>query len=451
MAAFGGFLFIVAIIVIAGILIFIFHSIFHVYYFGFKGIAFEIVVALLVACGIAGFVVNGISNIGNTVKNTITGQTVSETIWDTYEGTGYYLKTEADQPCILMIEEQEGTEKKTLEVYFQTTVEADPNSGFAYYGYPEAGNEALELGDGVTVLTPGEENEVHVNHANDTVYSGDYMKVDLGTYYDTLYNQIYPANERYAASPEPDTTETNESKYVSIHGLDYTSFSGNYSSDQTADIPTYFSTITMKQVDEDHFSFALHMENTDTYYNTYTSYDLPPLEIPYSEIQNDRFTVSDGNVSFRVNLRDGNYIYIDNEEIIDNPDNWWFSGSYYPGTPDKSADIEATPELTWDGTYTCNNGGADGVKSLTITQIDDSSLSVSMGHTYGDGRIDSFSAIASIGTYNHGYNFASYEQDKTLYFELSQDESSGEVVVVVSQIGIYPDIDLEYDGRYIRQ
>ena len=113
--------------------------------------------------------------------------------------------------------------------------------------------------------------------------------------------------------------------------------------------------------------------------------------------------------------------------------------------------IEILPDLNWDGTYFCNNGGEDGTKILTIEKIDDTSLSVSMEHTYGDGHTDSFSGIASIGTYGNGAYFASYEEEKTLYFTLARDENSGEATVEVSQIGIYPAIDLEYDGIYTKQ
>ncbi len=113
--------------------------------------------------------------------------------------------------------------------------------------------------------------------------------------------------------------------------------------------------------------------------------------------------------------------------------------------------IEILPDLNWDGTYFCNNGGEDGTKILTIEKIDDTSLSVSMEHTYGDGHTDSFSGIASIGTYGNGAYFASYEEGKTLYFTLARDENSGEATVEVSQIGIYPAIDLEYDGIYTKQ
>ena len=443
MAAFGGFLTIVAVIVIAGILIAIFHKLFKVYYWGFKGIALEIIIALIASAAIVGFLMRGISNIGNTVKDTFTGtsQTVSETIWDDYSETGYYLKTNSEYPCILMITPQEGTSKKTLEFYFRTTVEADSNSGFSCYGYPDAGDETLILEDGNTTLTPAADEGLYVDHADNSVYSGDYVKVDLATYYDTLYDQIYPANTVYEEESNNNGVETLP-PYVSIHGLDYSSFTGDYSSDQAKDVPTYSSIITITQIDDEYFSFELHMTYTDTYYNTSTSYDYPATIIPYSEIDNDAFTVSDGNVTFRVNFREGmssetgdNYIYIDNTEIIDNPDNWWFGGSYYPyvfqepeQTEPEQVELEqAEPEqtetllpieLTWDGTYICNNGGSDGVKTVTISKIDDLSISFSMEHTYGDGRTDAFSATANIGTYNRGQYFASYEQEKTLFFHI---------------------------------
>lgn len=363
----------------------------------------------------------------------------------------------------------EGTRNKTLEVSFQTTTSADPNSGFAYYAYPEDGEEMLSLEDGLTTLTPDSDGGIYVDHAGDAVYSGAYEKIDISTYYDTLFSQIYAANQTYrndVSNGKATTSESNEdtsattsaqSKYVNIHGLDYTSFTGNYSSEQSKSIPSYSSVITMTQLDEDNFSFELHMKYTDTYHNTSTSYDLPPLVIPYSQIINNTFAVSDGNVSFEVHLRGGmtdqdndDYIYIDNTKIIDNPDNWWFGGAYYPCALEESQSIELPSVLTWDGIYSCNNGGDDGSKTLTITNADDHSFSFSMEHLYGDGHIESFSGTASIGTYNNGAYFASYERDKTLYFRLSEDPTNGEISIVVSQIGIYPDIDLEYDGCYIK-
>lgn len=106
------------------------------------------------------------------------------------------------------------------------------------------------------------------------------------------------------------------------------------------------------------------------------------------------------------------------------------------------------PELFWTGTYTCQSDGPDGIKSVTFTQIDDQSLSFSMKHTYADGRTDATSGIATIGTYNNGPYFASYEEEKILYFTLEHDSNTGKPIVTVSQVGIYPEQDLEYMGTY---
>ena len=68
-----------------------------------------------------------------------------------------------------------------------------------------------------------------------------------------------------------------------------------------------------------------------------------------------------------------------------------------------------------------------------------------MSHTYGDGRVEKFECIAEIGTYSRGDDFASYEGQKTLYFTLELDR------IEVTQIGIYPGKDLEFDGTYSKK
>lgn len=98
---------------------------------------------------------------------------------------------------------------------------------------------------------------------------------------------------------------------------------------------------------------------------------------------------------------------------------------------------------SWDGVYTCTSDGPDGTKTLTITQTSDSTLSISLYHLYADGREDTLDIVADIGTYNRDQYFASYTDTKTLYFELLDNST-----VDVAQIGIYPDVDLEYFGVY---
>ena len=98
---------------------------------------------------------------------------------------------------------------------------------------------------------------------------------------------------------------------------------------------------------------------------------------------------------------------------------------------------------SWDGVYTCASDGPDGTKTLTITQTTDFTLSISLYHLYADGREDTLDIVADIGTYNHDQYFASYTDIKTLYFSLLDDST-----VDVAQIGVYPDIDLEFFGTY---
>lgn len=101
---------------------------------------------------------------------------------------------------------------------------------------------------------------------------------------------------------------------------------------------------------------------------------------------------------------------------------------------------------SWDGVYTCTSDGPDGSKTLTITQTSDSTLSISLYHLYADGREDSLDIVADVGTYNNGQYFASYEDEKRLYFTLADNST-----VDVSQLGIYPAIDLEFFGTYVSE
>ena len=114
-------------------------------------------------------------------------------------------------------------------------------------------------------------------------------------------------------------------------------------------------------------------------------------------------------------------------------------------TADTGADVQGSGKKSWLGTYVCNNGGADGSKTLIITPNDDNTLQIQMTHTYGDGRVEKFECVAEIGTYSNGDDFASYENEKTLYFTLEPDR------IEVSQIGIYPDKDLEFHGVYSKK
>ncbi|MGN1154547.1 MAG: hypothetical protein ACI4TK_00060 [Agathobacter sp.] len=102
--------------------------------------------------------------------------------------------------------------------------------------------------------------------------------------------------------------------------------------------------------------------------------------------------------------------------------------------------------VSWDGTYTCRSDGADGTKTITISQTSDSTLSISMYHCYADGREETFDLVAEIGTYDRGSDFASYEEEKTLYFSLKDNST-----IEVSQLHIYPAIDLEFFGTYIKE
>lgn len=104
--------------------------------------------------------------------------------------------------------------------------------------------------------------------------------------------------------------------------------------------------------------------------------------------------------------------------------------------------------LQWDGTYVCERGGADGRKTITVRRNDDMTLSVSLYHLYGDGHEEYLDLTPQIGAYGNGEDFA-FETDYS--FTLQQDELTGVYSIALSQAYIYPDIDLKFDGVYIRQ
>lgn len=130
-----------------------------------------------------------------------------------------------------------------------------------------------------------------------------------------------------------------------------------------------------------------------------------------------------------------------NEETIGSSDNEEpFMGSESVQEP---LDEVQSNVSDWDGTYVCNNGGEDGTKTLTATK-NGNTLTFEISHIYGDGRSDFISGSADIGTYSNGSAFASYENEKILYFTWSGN------TIEISQIGIYPDVDLEFSGLYTK-
>lgn len=128
-------------------------------------------------------------------------------------------------------------------------------------------------------------------------------------------------------------------------------------------------------------------------------------------------------------------------EITDFPDAAYI-GEYIQGE-------DLVPNLyLWDGTYVCERGGADGRKTITVQRIDDMTLSVNLYHLYGDGREERLELTPQIGAYGNGEGFA-YETDFS--FTLQQDGITGIYSIALSQAHIYPDVDLEFDGIYIKQ
>lgn len=167
----------------------------------------------------------------------------------------------------------------------------------------------------------------------------------------------------------------------------------------------------------------------------YIPYPLGPDASP-THIEYDS---SDGLISFDVmgQTADGRNII----EITNFPDAAYI-GEYIQGE-------DLLPDLCiWDGTYVCERGGADGRKTITVRRNDDMTLSVNLYHLYGDGHEEHLDLTPQIGAYGNGEDFA-YVTDYS--FTLQQDEFTGNYSIALSQAHIYPDIDLEFDGVYVKQ
>lgn len=108
------------------------------------------------------------------------------------------------------------------------------------------------------------------------------------------------------------------------------------------------------------------------------------------------------------------------------------------------SDMPEPGHRLWDGVYTCTSDGPDGTKTLSITQNLDSTLSISMYHRYADGREDILDIVAGFGPDGHTQYFAQWNDARNILFNLSDDCST----IEISQIGIYPAIDLEFQGVY---
>ncbi len=173
------------------------------------------------------------------------------------------------------------------------------------------------------------------------------------------------------------------------------------------------------------------------------AYDYP-WYIPYplgpdASTTHIEYSSSDGFIAFDVmgHTADDRKII----EITDFPDVAYI-GEYVQGE-------DLLPELyLWDGTYVCERGGTDGRKTITVQRNDDMTLSVSLYHIYGDGHEEYLDLTPQIGAYGNGEGFA-YETDYS--FTLQQDELTGVYSIALSQAYIYPDIDLKFDGVYIKQ
>lgn len=120
-------------------------------------------------------------------------------------------------------------------------------------------------------------------------------------------------------------------------------------------------------------------------------------------------------------------------------------GVYIPSdTQLEESDMPELGHRLWDGVYTCTSDGPDGTKTLSITQNLDSTLSISMYHIYADGREDSLDIVTEFGPDGHDQYFAHWNDSRNILFNLSDDCST----IEISQIGIYPAIDLEFQGVY---
>ena len=67
-----------------------------------------------------------------------------------------------------------------------------------------------------------------------------------------------------------------------------------------------------------------------------------------------------------------------------------------------------------------------------------------MYHLYADGREDSLDIVADFEIAGHDQYFAQWNDARNILFNLSDDCTT----IEISQIGIYPAIDLEFQGVY---
>lgn len=132
-----------------------------------------------------------------------------------------------------------------------------------------------------------------------------------------------------------------------------------------------------------------------------THYEIFDFDVPYprgtSESKHIEYTSEEGGIAFDVlgQTEDGRQLI----EITE------FPYSEYIGLYAEASDLDSEigkygVRLNWEGTYTCNNGGDDGTKSISVTQVDDTLLSIKMIHNYADGQVDTYQTNAKIEEYD---------------------------------------------------
>ena len=126
-------------------------------------------------------------------------------------------------------------------------------------------------------------------------------------------------------------------------------------------------------------------------------------------------------------------------------------GTFVSGAENLDAGfLKQGERLNWPGDYVCESGGADGTKSISISQVNDQLLSIEMVHNYADGRVETYHADAEINAYGNGVYYALSVGDKWIDFKLQVDSDTGGKVVRVEQNGITA-TDPEFQGTYLRE
>lgn len=121
-----------------------------------------------------------------------------------------------------------------------------------------------------------------------------------------------------------------------------------------------------------------------------------------------------------------------------------FPDPVYMGQFIEGEDLLPDP-YPWEGTYVCESD--EGQKIMAVQQIDNLTLSASLYHLYPDGHEEYLEKTPTFYTHSGG----DFADEGDFAFTLLQDEVTGECSIEVKQTPAYPDINLGYDGIYMKQ